>query len=134
VYSELVSGKPVVRDFDGKQLVRVPQIGARLVPGVNFMNGAFRAQAAFEYYSDRYADNANTQKLPAYWVVNASVRYNLTDQISLYANGENLTNEIGLTEGNPRSGQFVSGEAGARYILARPILGRTLRAAITYRF
>jgi hypothetical protein len=58
----------------------------------------------------------------------------LTDQISLYANGENLTNEIGLTEGNPRSGQFVSGEAGARYILARPILGRTLRAAITYRF
>lgn len=133
-YSDVVAGQPVVRDFDGKQLVRVPQIGARIVPGVNLLDGALRAQAEIEYYSDRYADNANTQKLPAYTVVNASARYNLTDQITLYANGENLTNEIGLTEGNPRSGQFVSGEAGARYILARPILGRTLRAAITYRF
>jgi len=133
-YSDLVGGKPVVRDFGGKQLVRVPQIGARIVPGVNLLDGALRAQAEIEYYSDRYADNANTQKLPAYTVLNASARYNLTDQITLYANGENLTNEIGLTEGNPRSGQFVSGEAGARYILARPILGRTIRAAITYRF
>ena len=133
-FSDIVAGQPVVRDFGGKQLVRVPQIGARLVPGVNLMDGALRAQAEIEYYSDRYADNANTQELPAYTVVNASARYNLTDQITLYANGENLTNEIGLTEGNPRSGQFVSGEAGARYILARPILGRTLRAAITYRF
>ena len=133
-YSDIVAGQPVVRDFGGKQLVRVPQIGARIVPGVNLLDGALRAQAEIEYYSDRYADNANTQKLPAYTVLNASARYNLTDQITIYANGENLTNEIGLTEGNPRSGQFVSGEAGARYILARPILGRTLRAAITYRF
>ncbi len=133
-YSDIVGGQPVVRNFDGKQLVRVPQIGARIVPGVNLLDGALRAQAEVEYYSDRYADNANTQKLPAYWVMNASARYTLTDKITLFAEGENLTNEIGLTEGNPRSGQFVSGEAGLRYILARPIFGRTLRASVTYKF
>jgi outer membrane receptor protein involved in Fe transport len=66
--------------------------------------------------------------------MNASARYNLTDQVTLFAEGENLTNEIGLTEGNPRSGQFVSGEAGSRYILARPIFGRTLRASVVYKF
>jgi hypothetical protein len=48
--------------------------------------------------------------------------------------GVNLTNVIGLTEGNPRAGQFVSGDAGARYYLARPILGTSWRAALTYRF
>lgn len=133
-YSDIVGGQPVVRNFDGKQLVRVPQIGARIVPGVNLLDGALRVQAEVEYYSDRYADNANTQKLPKYWVMNASARYNLTDRITLYADGENLTNEIGLTEGNPRSGQFVSGEAGSRYILARPIFGRTVRASISYKF
>jgi hypothetical protein len=58
----------------------------------------------------------------------------VTDDITLFVDGENLTNEIGLTEGNPRSGQFVSGEAGSRYILARPIFGRTLRASVIYRF
>ena len=133
-YSDIVAGQPVVRDFGGKQLVRVPQIGARIVPGVNLLDGALRAQAEIEYYSDRYADNANTQKLPAYWVMNASARYTVTDDITLFVDGENLTNEIGLTEGNPRSGQFVSGEAGSRYILARPIFGRTLRASVIYKF
>jgi hypothetical protein len=48
--------------------------------------------------------------------------------------GVNLTNEIGLTEGNPRAGQFISGDAGARYYLARPVLGQSWRAAVTMRF
>jgi hypothetical protein len=48
--------------------------------------------------------------------------------------GANLTNEIGLTEGNPRAGQFISGDAGARYYLARPVLGQSWRAAVTVRF
>jgi hypothetical protein len=32
------------------------------------------------------------------------------------------------------NGQFISGDAGARYYLARPILGTSWRAALTYRF
>jgi catecholate siderophore receptor len=62
------------------------------------------------------------------------VRWNVTDQITLYGYGTNLTNEIGLTEGNPRAGQFISGEVGSRYYLARPELGRTFKAAVLYRF
>nr|QQZ51975.1 TonB-dependent receptor [Phenylobacterium glaciei] len=72
--------------------------------------------------------------IPAYHLINAQVRFNLNDQISIYGYGTNLTNEIGLTEGNPRAGQFVSGETGARYYLARPELGRAFRVAVQYRF
>ncbi len=120
--------------FDGKQLIRVPEIGARIVPGVNLLNGAVRAQLEYEYYTERYADVANTQELPAYGVLNASARYRFNDRVTLSADVDNITNAIGLTEGNPRAGQFVSGSAGARYILARPILGRTFRVALTYDF
>jgi len=37
-------------------------------------------------------------------------------------------------EGDPRAGPFISGEAGARYYLARPELGRAFRVAVLYRF
>jgi hypothetical protein len=44
----------------------------------------------------------------------------------------NLTNEIGLTEGNPRSGFNQSSNGSLFY--ARPILGRNATAALSYRF
>lgn len=134
VFTEIVGGAPVQRDFDGNQLLRVPQVQARFVPGLNLLAGRLRAELDVEYYSDRFADAANSVELPAFAVLGANARFDLTDALSLYLNGTNLTNEIGLTEGNPRAGQFVSGDAGARFFSARPILGRTVRAAVLYRF
>jgi outer membrane receptor protein involved in Fe transport len=67
-------------------------------------------------------------------VVNLNARWDVTDALSFSLAGVNLTNEIGLTEGNPRAGQFISGDAGAKYYLARPVLGRSWRVAATYRF
>jgi hypothetical protein len=62
------------------------------------------------------------------------LRWNINDSVAFSVAGANLTNEIGLTEGNPRAGQFISGDAGARYYLARPVLGQSWRAAVTMRF
>ena len=87
-----------------------------------------------EYYSDRYADAANTQFLPAYTVVDMSVRYNISDNLTFYLTGNNLTDAIGLTEGNSRSGELLSSQAGAPVYLARPIVGRTFRKSLLYKF
>lgn len=133
-YTELVGGRPVVRDFSGNQLIRVPKTSVRFVPGINLLGGAVRAELEVEHYSDRFADVANSQKLPAFTVLNANLRARLSDRATLTLNGTNLTNEIGLTEGDPRVGQFISGDAGAQYFRARPIMGRALRASINYRF
>lgn len=133
-YTELVGGKPVVRDFSGNQLIRVPKTSVRLVPAVNLLGGALRAELEVEHYSDRFADVANSQKLPAFTVLNLNLRARLSDKATLTLNGSNLTNEIGLTEGDPRVGQFVSGDAGAQYFRARPIMGRAVRASLNYRF
>ncbi len=129
-----VNGQPVPFDFTGNQLLRVPEISFRVVPGFNLLGTRLRVQFPIEYYSDRYADAANSVELPSYYVFNAAVRFEINQRLTLHVNVDNIDNSIGLTEGNPRSGQFQSGDAGARYYLARPILGRSYRAAITYRF
>jgi len=133
-FTQNVGGSPVTVTFNGKQLIRVPEIGLRIVPGLNVMGGKLRIETPIEYYSERYADAANTQSLPAYTVVNLNARWDITDALSISLAGVNLTNEIGLTEGNPRAGQFISGDAGAKYYLARPVLGRSWRLAAAYRF
>jgi outer membrane receptor protein involved in Fe transport len=133
-FTQNVNNVPVAFDFTGNRLLRVPDISFRVIPGFNLLGNRLRLQFPIEYYGPRYADTANTVKLPSYRVFNAGVRYDVTRQISLHLNAENLDNEIGLTEGNPRSGQFLSGDAGSRFYLARPILGRSFRGAMTYRF
>jgi hypothetical protein len=133
-FTENVGGVPTVRNFGGNQLIRVPKVGVRMVPGLNLLNNSLRLEMPVEFYSKRYADVANSQALADYSVVNLNMRWNATDKMAISLAGANLTNEIGLTEGNPRAGQFISGDAGARYYLARPVLGRSWRAAITLRF
>jgi outer membrane receptor protein involved in Fe transport len=121
-------------DFSGNQQIRTPKISLRITPGVNLFNDRLRLETELQYYGKRYSDLGNTTAIPAYYLLSASARYNVTDHLTLYAYGTNLTNEIGLTEGNPRAGQFISGEQGAQFYLGRPEFGRTFRFAALYRF
>ncbi|MEZ0472310.1 TonB-dependent receptor [Luteimonas salinilitoris] len=133
-YTEDSDDGPVLRDFVGNRLIRVPETSLRLVPGVNLLDGRLRLQVAWEYQGDRYVDTANSVKLPAYDVFNASARFEMTPQFALYGYVDNLGNSLGLTEGNPRAGELQSGDAGANSFIARPVLGRAFRLAVMYRF
>ncbi|MBM7094014.1 TonB-dependent receptor, partial [Streptomyces sp. S12] len=72
--------------------------------------------------------------LPSYHVINASARYEFAQGLSLFLYADNLTNSLGLTEGNPRAGELQSADAGANTFIARPLLGRGYRAALMYKF
>jgi outer membrane receptor protein involved in Fe transport len=133
-YTEIVYGVPVPHDFTGNRLLRVPNLMARLTPGLTFAHGRGRLEATVEYYGDRFTDAANTQRLPPYAVLNAALRYALTPHLTLSVTGDNLGQTLGLTEGNPRAGEFISADAATTYFAARPIFGRTVRAALAYRF
>jgi outer membrane receptor protein involved in Fe transport len=67
-------------------------------------------------------------------VVGASARYDATPELSLYFYADNIFNSLGLTEGNPRAGELASSDVGANTFIARPLLGRSFRAAVMYRF
>ncbi len=133
-YTELVDGAPVLRDFVGNQLIRVPKQSLRLVPGLNLLDNRLRLQLAYEYQGERYVDTANSVRLPSYDVWSASARYQVNDRVSVFFYGDNLDNSLGLTEGNPRAGELQNDDAGANVFLARPLLGRSYRVAFMYRF
>lgn len=133
-YTDRVNNLPLERDFTGHQLVRVPKVSYRLVPALNLLEDKLRLQMSYEYEGARFVDSANTVRLPSYSVINLSARYQLSASTSLFAYVDNLRNSQGLTEGNPRAGELQSADAGANTFLARPVLGRAIRAAVKYDF
>jgi outer membrane receptor protein involved in Fe transport len=133
-YTDQVNNQPVLRNFSGNQLVRVPKVSYRLVPGLNLLGDALRLQLSYEYEGMRFVDSANSVRLPAYRVLNFSSRYQFTPRLSGFVYVDNLNNSQGLTEGNPRAGELQSADAGANTFLARPVLGREVRVALKYDF
>ena len=83
----------------------------------------------------RFQDFSNNIVLPGYTTVGAGFTLNMFGSVELTIIADNLTNTIGLTEGNPRS-DLLAGPAAESSIatLARPIVGRNVRISLGYRF
>jgi outer membrane receptor protein involved in Fe transport len=133
-YTDNVGGQPVLRDYNGNQLIRVPKVSARIVPGFNLFGQRLRVQASWEWEGARYVDTANSVVLPHYDVLNVSARFGVTEHFDVYGYVDNVTNSFGLTEGNPRIGEVQNADVGASTFIARPILGRAVRVSLMYRF
>ena len=116
-------------DVDGNRVRRIPRYIVEFRP--SYTVGPARLFGAVQYMDERFSDDANNVTLPDYWVFNAGVSIDVRN-VTVQATGNNLTNTIGLTEGNPRVGQVVGVERDI--FMARPILGRSGRASLTYRF
>jgi len=117
------------RDFSGNRVRRIPDAILNFRP--TFQLGRFKTFLNWQHVGERYSDDANTVKLPAYDKIDLGVIF--AQARTTYAlHATNLFNEVGLTEANPRSGQVVGTESDV--YLARPILGRAIRVSVGYRF
>ncbi|WP_369942074.1 TonB-dependent siderophore receptor [Xanthomonas medicagonis] len=126
-------GTGFARLFDGNKPERTPPVNVTVTPSLLLPDGRGEIYLSYHYLDKMYSDIANSLELPSYGVWSAGVTYRLTPKWQLQANLDNLTDEVGLTEGNPRSGFAEnSGASGAFY--ARPILGRNLLLSLTYDF
>jgi len=112
----------------------VPAVSFRVVPGFNLLRNRIRLQAPVEFEGKRYTDVANSQVLPGYTKVDLDAQVNVTKEISIFGVIDNLTNSLGLTEGNPRQGEIQSAAANQYIFLARPLLGRSFKVALRYKF
>ncbi|WP_375248279.1 TonB-dependent receptor [Sphingomonas sp.] len=119
-------------DNTGNRVQRQPRWGWRVTPAYEVPIGSVRPAlfATLQYTGDRFSDPENNQLLPHFYQLDAGVSVDVFDHVRLQVTGNNLTNEIGLTEGNPR----IIGSQGTGPILARPILGRSFRfsAAVSF--
>ena len=130
---------PTYEDFSGSEIDntgntirRIPEVIGRLTPTWYFMDDRGRAYLTYSYVGKRYANDENTIVLPSYNKLDAGVMFDVTEHFSVQVSGDNLTDEVGLTEGNPRT-DVGAGGVGAVY-MARPLFGRSFMGSATFRF
>ncbi len=116
----------------GNVIRRIPKTMARITPTYTFMDGAARAYFTYTYAGKRYANDENNIELPQYTKLDAGVMFDVGGNWTIQVTGDNLTDEIGLTEGNPRT-DVGSGGIGNIYMV-RPLFGRSFMGSVTYRW
>jgi iron complex outermembrane recepter protein len=117
--------------INGNAVQRQPKFQYRFSPSYRIPVGdmALKLYGTYSHIGSRWADQQNTQYLPAYDTLDVGILAELSDKLEFRVSGTNLNNELGLTEGNSR---LVGASTGP--INARPIFGRTWEASLTYRF
>lgn len=124
------------RHFDansGNQVRRQPELQYRLTPSYYVPNAwaDLKFYLTYTYVGDRFSDAENGQPIPSYNTIDLGIAAYLGDYWELRLSASNLTDEIGLTQANPRIlGDAVTGDAS----LGRPIFGRAYQFSVAYRF
>ncbi len=119
-------------DTEGNELARQPDILAGL--GLVFDNDIVDVGLTYSYRGDTFADDDNTVELDAFNILRFDAGYTLNldsdEQLRFSLAIFNLTDDTGLTEGNPRAG----GLSGGDFQVGRPILPRRVSLRLSYDF
>jgi outer membrane receptor protein involved in Fe transport len=120
-------------DYTGRILQRQPKIQFRFTPEYDLPVpwGDFRVFLTWTHVGLRYSDPGNTQPLPQYDTLDAGIVSTLGSNFEVRLQGSNLTNTIGLTEGNARV--TTSGISNG-FEMARPIFGPEGSLQLRYKF
>ena len=120
-------------NLSGNRVQRQPKWQWRVTPSYDIEFGddsKVSLFSTFSYTGDRFSDTANTQSLPHYFKIDAGVSFDVNQALSFAVTADNLTDKVGLTEGDPRT----LGQTGGQVVNARPILGRSFRFSAAYKF
>lgn len=131
-YRDFFAGGGTI-DLSGNRVQRQPKWQWRVTPSYDIEFGddsKVSLYSTFSYVGDRFSDTANTQSLPHYFKIDAGVTVDVNKALSFAVTADNLTDKVGLTEGDPRT----LGQTGGEVVNARPILGRSFRFSAAYKF
>ncbi|MFP5393708.1 MAG: TonB-dependent receptor domain-containing protein, partial [Gammaproteobacteria bacterium] len=119
--------------IEGKDVQRQPKLQFRFSPSYRIPFGddhSVKLYGTYTHIGARWADQANLSYLPKYSMVDAGILASVGEHWEFRLAGTNLTNELGLTEGNSR----LTGAQASGPINARPIFGRAIEISALYRF
>jgi outer membrane cobalamin receptor len=120
-------------DFDGNQLQRQPSTQGRLTPAYTLPTswGSLTGWVTYEYIGSHYGDQLEQQPLGHYYDLAFGVVADVGTNWQLRLQGTNVTNQIGITEGNAR---ILGAATVGGVILARSIEGREINFQVKYKF
>jgi iron complex outermembrane recepter protein len=119
VFVESITGG----QYDGNYDDRTPKSLQTLELAYIAPSNYGRAYVRYRYIGSTFQDIANQLQLPSYYTLSAGIVFNITPRLMLNVSGENLTNQIGMTEGNPRQGVF------AQAVVNNTFYGRSIAGA-----
>jgi outer membrane receptor protein involved in Fe transport len=130
IYTNILN-QTVCGSINGNQLARLPKYQVRVTPSdtQNFPWGSLTEQVTYENIGIRYQDDTSLTPLPSYYTLGAGVVARVGEQWEFRLLGSNLTNQLGLTEGNARfGGNTVQDNVG----FGRSIVGREVNITAKY--
>jgi outer membrane receptor protein involved in Fe transport len=130
---ENVAGQEVCGSINGVQLARTPRVHLSVTPSDTqaFGWGSISESLTYEYVGQHYQDDTGLNPLGSYYDLSAGIAAFVGDNWEFRVNGSNLTNQIGLTEGNAR----VGGNAQVGDVdFGRSIFGREVQISAKYKF
>jgi outer membrane receptor protein involved in Fe transport len=129
-----INGDTECVGLDGEPLQRQPKVRYMFTPSYRIVTswGDITPYVTYTHIGQRYEDQSGLQPLGSYYTLDAGIvaDYNQNWQFTL--RGTNLTNQIGLTEGNSRVFGVNTGIGGV--IMARSIEGREVNLQAKYSF
>jgi iron complex outermembrane receptor protein len=134
--SQVVNGQTVnslaASQYNGNIVQRTPQIMYAIQPTYDFPDRWGAVYMRYEYTGKIYQDVGNGLALPGFGVLSVGANVNFTPKLNLNLNVYNVTNQLGLTEGNPNAG--VTQKVVNGYFYGRGITGPNALVALTYKF
>jgi outer membrane cobalamin receptor len=129
------AGTAIALNINGNIPVRTPKVytlssALYKLPAMRF--GQIMANVDWEYVGNRPADDANLAWLGSYNQINAGLSL-ATQRLTWRVQVKNIFNEVGFTEGDPRTSQLIA-DTTAAYANYRPLFGRSFLASVTYSF
>ncbi len=121
-------------DANGKDLARQPLFQTRVTPAYSVPTawGSLRFWTTIEYIGRHFGDMYEQQYLGSYYDLSFGVTGEVGRHWQWTVRGTNMTNQIGLTEGNARD--IGSSITANDVILARSMQGREVNAQLKYGF
>lgn len=128
-----LGGGPPITGIEGNQVERIATVLGSLTPVLNLdlLGYSAKLYLTVSHVGRRFVDSTNKTSLPAYTNLDAGAIWEIGHGLRLQLIGSNLTNTIGLTEGNPRV-DTLGGQGTSTATYARPNFGRLFRASLTY--
>lgn len=129
-----VNGNTLEVEFDGQPLQRQPKLRYMFTPSYNFVFdwGNVLPYVTYTHVGQRYEDQTGLAPLGSYETWDFGILANYGKNWQFRVSGTNLTNQIGLTEGNARVAGNPTGPGGI--LLARSIEGREINFQVKYIF
>ena len=132
-FYENITGQEICGSINGVQLARLPNFQIRVTPSdmQTFTWGSVTEYVTYEHVGQHYQDNTGLNPLGSYYDLAAGIVAEYGDNWELRLMGSNLTDQIGLTEGNARFGGNTA-QGGVNF--GRSILGREGNIELKYKF